>query len=65
MHPPALRQCQIYSDAGSTRCVNDGTHWVAWGGCQHPGTQHGPDGACDFEYYSWECDGVHLFGEAA
>jgi hypothetical protein len=65
MHPPAVRRCQIYSEATSVRCINEGTHWVSWGGCQHFGENHGAQSECDFEYYSWECDGTHLYGEAA
>ena len=61
MHPPAVRRCQIYSESTSVRCINEGTHWVEWGGCQHVNSTHDH---CEFEYYSWECDG-HLFGEAA
>lgn len=64
MHPPAIRRCQIYSEATSVRCINEGTHWVEWGGCQHVGTPP-HSGPCEFEYYSWECDGAHLYGEAA
>jgi hypothetical protein len=65
MHPPANQRCQIYSEATTVRCINDGTHWVPWGGCQHLTDSHDAPHACDFEHYSWECDGEHLFGEAA
>lgn len=64
MHPPANRRCQIYGET-SVRCINNGTHWVSWGKCQHIGSAHDPDGTCDAEFFSWECDGPHLFGEAA
>lgn len=66
MHPPANRRCQIYGTT-SVRCINDGTHWVAWGRCQHTDDNHGFDGqaTCEADYYSWECDGTHRFGEAA
>lgn len=65
MHPPVDHRCQIYSETTSVRCINTGTHWVEWGGCQHTGNFHGARGDCEFEYYSWECDGTHLYGEAA
>lgn len=63
MHPPANHRCQIYGDT-SERCINNGTHWVSWGKCQHIGDTHEPDGTCDAEFYSWECDGPCRFGEA-
>lgn len=56
MHPPADHRCQIYSEATTVRCINTGTHWVPWG--------HQPDTG-EAEHYSWECDGEHLYGEAA
>lgn len=62
MHPPANHRCQIYGDT-SERCINTGTHWVSWGRCQHTGSTH--DDICDAEFYSWECDGPHRFGETA
>lgn len=66
MHPPATRQCQIYCEATCVRCINTGTHWVPWGSCTHGAdTDHGNDGTCEADFYSWECDGTHLFGEAA
>lgn len=65
MHPPARQRCQIYGET-SERCINNGTHWVPWGRCSiHPTGQHGDQGACNAEYYSWECDGPCRFGEAA
>lgn len=64
MHPPALRRCQIYSETTSVRCINEGTHWIPWGKCTHADSNH-PDGPCEADFYSWECDGVHHFGEAA
>lgn len=63
MHPPADHRCQIYGN-NSVRCVNHGTHWVKWGGgCRLPHT-FGHDPACEMDFYSWECDGPHLHGEA-
>jgi len=66
MHPPANRRCQIYSNATSVRCINEGTHWVPWGACRCLDDNHG-EGAesCVADFYSWECDGEHLYGEAA
>lgn len=55
-HPPADRRCQIYVDLDGTllRCVNLGTHWQTWGGCDD--TDH--DGHfCEGEMFSWECAG--------
>lgn len=73
MHPPADRRCQIYTTGSwrpadhtyerMTRCVNEGTHWVKWGGCNcgDPDTQY-----CEGDYFSWECDGDgHVYTEAA
>ena len=59
-HPPADTRCQIYikeSDAPLAqldRCVNEGTHWVRWGGCGC--TEEDPE-ICEGEYFSWECAG--------
>lgn len=64
MHPPANQRCQIYGDT-SERCINNGTHWVSWGRCQHPGSAHDTDNGCDVEFFSWECDTPHRFGETA
>jgi hypothetical protein len=68
MHPPVNRRCQIYSDATSVRCINQGTHWVTWGGvcvCTKSPCAKNPcaSGFCEKDFYSWECDG-HLFGDA-
>jgi hypothetical protein len=64
MHPPASHRCQIYGDT-SERCINTGTHWVPWGKC-HLHTVHDAEGeSCEAEFFSWECDGPHRFGEAA
>jgi hypothetical protein len=65
MHPPASHRCQIYSEVTSVRCINDGNHWVPWGRCQHTDGNHGGGGFCEADFYSWECDGPHRFGEAA
>lgn len=60
MHPPADRRCQIYvRPTGGTmqdlvRCVNEGTHWVKWGGCVCP---DGNTDVCEDAFESWECDG--------
>lgn len=63
MHPPVIQRCQIYGDT-SVRCINDGTHWVRWGGgCSCNGTLCS-SADCEKGFYSWECDG-HRFGEAA
>lgn len=63
MHPPANQRCQIYSEATSVRCISQGTHWEKWGGtCQLPHAL-GHDPACETDFYSWECDGPHLYGE--
>lgn len=64
MHPPAVRRCQIYSEATSVRCINEGSHWVPWGRCTHDGNNHDGELTCEADFYSWECDD-HLFGEAA
>lgn len=62
MHPPADRRCQVYGET-TVRCINDGTRWIRWGGgcaCVDPG-----DDVCEQDIFSWECDGPHLYGEAA
>jgi hypothetical protein len=59
MAPPTNPRCQIYG-LSSVRCINTGTHWVKWGG---KGCGCGADD-CEQDFYSWECDGAHRFGEA-
>jgi hypothetical protein len=57
-HPPADRRCQIYVSAQNSellRCVNPGTRWVKWGGCNCTDS----DDVCEAEFESWECDGDH------
>lgn len=58
-HPPVDPRCQIYVTAGSSndlaRCVNPGTQWVKWGGCDCTDTED----VCEAEFESWECDGDH------
>lgn len=61
MHPPAQQQCQIYGS--SVRCINDGTHWVPWSKFATSPTTD--DHADQVDFYSWECDGDHRFGDAA
>lgn len=64
MHPPANRRCQIYLTAGATyatddlrRCVNEGTHWEKWGGCNCGSSA---TAFCEGDFYTWECDGTHI-----
>ena len=62
MHPPENHRCQIYGN-NSVRCVNHGTHWVTWGRFITSSTDS--SAATDQgDFYSWECDGPHLYGEA-
>lgn len=61
MHPPANRRCQIYGHT-SVRCINEGTHWEKWGGC---GCDAPDAETCEKDFFSWECDGPHRYGEAA
>lgn len=64
MHPPTVQRCQIYSPT-SVRCINNGTHWVRFGGgCSCGAAVCNDLATCEREFYFWECDG-HLFGEAA
>jgi hypothetical protein len=59
MHPPVDQRCQIYFQLPGgrpgdlVRCVNDGTHWLKWGGC---GCEPDDPDLCEGTYYSWECD---------
>ncbi len=62
MYPPSDRRCQIYGQT-SVRCVNTGTRWVKLQGnclCYTPAACTGKD--CAGNFYTWECDGPHLFG---
>lgn len=61
MHPPARLRCQIYGST-SVRCINEGDHWVRWGGC---GCNDPDDQICEKDFFSWECEGPHRFGETA
>jgi hypothetical protein len=61
MHPPANPRCQIYGEATSVRCINTGTHWVSWGKFILHKTASSTVDESDF--YSWECDGPHIYGE--
>lgn len=65
MHPPSSERCQIYG-LGSVRCINKGTHWVRFGGagCGCGGGVCQTDD-CERDFYTWECDGAHRFGDAA
>lgn len=63
MHPPANQRCQIYSEATSVRCVNTGTHWIKWGGRCSCDDSLCTDPVCESDFFSWECDGPHLYGE--
>lgn len=59
MHPPANHRCQIYGNT-SVRCINEGTHWEKWFGCGCTALDHD---VCEKDFFSWECDGPHRFGE--
>lgn len=57
--PPDNPRCQVYGGT-AVRCINTGTHWFHWGGgcvCTEP------DANCEKDFYSWECDGPHLYGD--
>jgi hypothetical protein len=63
--PPLNSRCQIYSEATSVRCINDGTHWAKWGGgctCNTKTCTGSTD--CPKDFHTWECEGPHRFGEA-
>lgn len=55
-HPPAFRRCQIYVGTDLRRCINEGTHWVSWGGCS---CDSDDPMLCEDAFESWECDGPH------
>lgn len=64
-HQPADGRCQVYGDT-SVRCINTGTRWVKLDGkclCLAPDACTGND--CAGNFYAWECNGPHRFGEAA
>lgn len=65
MHPPANQRCQLYSEVTSVRCTNHGTHWQKWGGGCGCNGEICTSQDCEKDFYSWECDGPHLYGEAA
>lgn len=62
-HPPANHRCQIYSETTSVRCINTGTHWEGWGGGCGCGGDVCTAQDCEKGFFSWECDGPHLYGE--
>lgn len=61
LHPPANRRCQVYvaeapDKRNLLRCVNDGTHWEKWPGCNCPEPD---EDMCSEDLITWECDGEH------
>ena len=61
-HPPTDQRCQIYIEVGTKpdtqllRCVNLGSQWVKWGGCDCDDKDWD---VCEDGFESWECGGPH------
>lgn len=60
---PADQRCQVLQTRDDSpeldQCLNLGTQWYEWPGCGCDA--HVRDGDCVDGFFTWECDGPHIF----